>query len=127
MRTAGREVARAGDGAPAADDLATLLDAADAVGDRLAAPWAMAVYSGCRQSALLGLRWDDLNLDAVRLTVPRTLARIEGGRPVSGKRKTTCSRRIVRIPAAAVRSSAPTVTARTSGGAVWAKAGPTTG
>lgn len=47
-------------------------------GDRLNALWRLAMDSGLRVSELLGLSWDDLDLDAGRLTVRNQLYRAEG-------------------------------------------------
>jgi integrase len=45
-----------------------------ASGDRLEALYVVAVYTGLRQGELLGLKWGDLDLDAGKLTVQRSLA-----------------------------------------------------
>ena len=82
---------------PAFADLARLLDAAEAAGDRHAALWTTAVYSGCRQGELLGLHWGDLDLDVGTLSVRRTLAKATGGVPMYGEPKTSSSRRTIRI------------------------------
>lgn len=47
-------------------------------GDRLHALWRLAIDSGLRQSELLGLGWDDLNLDAGTVSVVSQLQRIAG-------------------------------------------------
>ena len=47
--------------------------------DRLAALWSLALHTGLRQGELLGLRWDDVDLEAGRLSVRRTLSGAKGG------------------------------------------------
>lgn len=47
---------------------------ATASDDRLEALYVVAVHTGLRQGELLGLKWQDLDLDAGRLTVQRSLA-----------------------------------------------------
>lgn len=76
-------------------------------GDRLAALWTTAVYSGLRQGELLGLKWEDVDLDAGTITVRRILARVRGvhgSEPVFGEPKTSKSRRTVALPSEAVQA-----------------------
>src|SRR5207249_2109632 len=87
---------------PGLTDLVRLLAAADECGDRLSALWSTALYSGCRQGELLGLRWDDLDLDAGVLAVRRTLARATGGVPIFDEPKTSTSRRSLSLAPVAV-------------------------
>lgn len=68
----------------------------------LASLWAIAAYSGCRQGELLGLRWQDINLDAGTLSVVQTLVKIEGRRPIFGEPKTKNSRRTIKLSRVAV-------------------------
>lgn len=68
--------------------------------DRLAALYVTAVGLGLRQGELLGLRWQDVDLDAGKLTVRHSLARITGE---LSEPKTERSRRLLTMP--------PTVTA----------------
>ena len=49
-----------------------------AVGDRLSPLWRLAIDSGLRESELLGLAWDDVDLDAGSVTVRHQLVRSEG-------------------------------------------------
>lgn len=49
-----------------------------AVPDRLSALWRLAIVTGLRQGELLGLGWDDVDLDAGRVTVAAQLQRIAG-------------------------------------------------
>jgi integrase len=58
-------------------------------GDRLEALYVVAITAGLRQGELLGLRWEDVDLDAGTLQVRRTLSEARSGRifeaPKSGK------------------------------------------
>jgi integrase len=69
------------------DEARSLLSAAR--GDRLEALYVLAVTAGLRIGELLGLRWEDVDLDAGVLRVARTLTRAKGGTrfttPKSGK------------------------------------------
>jgi integrase len=65
--------------------------------DRLRALWITALGTGCRQGEALGLRWEDVDLEAGRLRVCHTLARIEG-KLVLLEPKTERSRRTVMLP-----------------------------
>ena len=46
-----------------------LLDVADAAGDPLVALWTLAAFTGARKSELIGLTWDDVDLDAGTLRI----------------------------------------------------------
>jgi integrase len=66
----------------------SLLNAAK--GDRLEALYVLAITTGMRQGELLGLRWQDVDLESGSLQVRRTLSQIKGGvalykEPKSGK------------------------------------------
>jgi integrase len=67
----------------------TLLEAAGEAGDRLEALYVVAVTAGLRRGELLGLKWEDVDLDAGMLQVRRTLSEPKGGcvfeAPKSGK------------------------------------------
>lgn len=58
-------------------------------GDRLEALYVVAITAGLRRGELLGLKWEDLDLEAGTLQVRRTLSETGGGRifeaPKSGK------------------------------------------
>jgi integrase len=63
----------------------------------------LALRTGLRQGELLGLKWDDLDLDAGHLTVRRTLARTPGGATFQDV-KTHRSARRISIPQECVTS-----------------------
>lgn len=66
-------------------------------GDRLEALWVAALGTGLRQGELLGLRWQDVDLDAGTLTVTYALVR-SGGRYELDEPKTRSSRRAFALP-----------------------------
>lgn len=59
-----------------ADEARRLLEATQ--GDRLGALWRLAIVTGLRQGELLGMGWDDIDLDAGTVTVTAQLQR-QGG------------------------------------------------
>ncbi len=65
-------------------------------GDRLEALYVLAVTTGLRQGELLGLKWEDVDLDAGTLQVRRALTTTKGG-PVLAAPKTKGSRRSVKL------------------------------
>jgi integrase len=73
-----------------------LLEAAR--GERLEALYALAVTTGMRQGEILGLKWEDLDLEAGTLQVRRTLSTALGGGVRFGPPKTARSRRSIRVP-----------------------------
>src|SRR5215204_6108085 len=76
----------------------------DAVkGDRLEALYVLAVTTGLRQGELLGLKWDDIDLQVGTLQVRRTLTTAKGG-PVLSAPKTKGSRRTVRLSQTALEA-----------------------
>lgn len=77
----------------------TLLDAA--TGDRLEALYRVALSLGLREAEVLGLRWQDLDLDKGTLRVQKTLQRIDGKWELV-EPKTTKSRRTLPLPAALI-------------------------
>ncbi len=87
---------------PEPADLARLVDTAHERGDRLAALWTLAIYSGLRKEELLGLGWADVDLDAGTLTVRRGLVGVKDTVPEFGEPKSETSRRTISIPADAV-------------------------
>ncbi|CAA9407354.1 MAG: Integrase [uncultured Rubrobacteraceae bacterium] len=76
-----------------------LLDAAR--GDRLEALYVLAVHTGLRQGELLGLKWEDVDLESGSLPVKRTLTTARGG-PRLAAPKTKGSRRRVSLTRGAV-------------------------
>src|SRR5205823_6772836 len=54
---------------PTAEQVAHLLDAAEAHGDRLAPLWTVAAFTGCREGELLGLKWQDVDFATGTLSV----------------------------------------------------------
>jgi integrase len=76
------------------EQVKTLFEAAE--GDRLEALYVLAVTTGLRQGELLGLKWDDVDMDAGTLSVRRTLTTAKGG-PVLSTPKTKGSRRTVKL------------------------------
>jgi integrase len=78
-----------------------LFDAAN--GDRLEALYALAVTTGLRQGELLGLKWDDIDLEAGTLQVRRTLTTAKGGPRLTAP-KTKGSRRTVKLTQNAVQA-----------------------
>jgi integrase len=67
------------------------------VDDRLSALWVTALGTGMRQGELLGLRWEDVDLEAGTLRVRHTLARVDG-RLTLLEPKTERSRRTIALP-----------------------------
>jgi len=82
-----------------ADDTRRLLAAAE--DSRLYTPILLAVTTGMRRGEILGLLWQDVDLNAATATVCRSLQQVRG--KVSFKQpKTARSRRLVTLPALAV-------------------------
>ena len=67
-----------------------------ACGDRLEALFVLAIHTGLRQGELLGLKWEDVDLEDGTLRVRRTLATAKGG-PRLMAPKTKSSRRSVKL------------------------------
>jgi integrase len=87
-----------------AEQVRILFDAA--AGDRLEALYVLAVTTGLRQGELLGLKWDDVDLEEGTLRVRRTLTTAKSG-PALAAPKTKGSRRTVRLkqtPLSALKS-----------------------
>lgn len=72
-------------------------------GERLEALFVVAVHSGMRQGELLGLHWEDVDLEAGALRVRRALAQTNDG-PVLSAPKSAKSRRRIKLTGAAVES-----------------------
>ncbi len=84
-----------------AEQVKVLLEAAK--GDRLEALYVLAVTTGLRQGELLGLKWDDIDLEVGTLQVRRTLTTAKGG-PVLSAPKTKGSRRTVKLSQTALEA-----------------------
>ena len=67
-----------------------------ACGDRLEALFVLAIHTGLRQGELLGLKWEDVDLESGTLRVRRTLATTKSG-PMLTAPKTKGSRRSVKL------------------------------
>ncbi|QYJ15625.1 Tn916 family transposase [Rubrobacter xylanophilus DSM 9941] len=80
----------------------TLLQAAR--GDRLEALYTLALTTGMRQGELLGLKWEDIDLEGGILQVRRTLSTATGGGFGFNPPKTAKSRRSIRLPELALSS-----------------------
>ncbi|MGH7882923.1 MAG: tyrosine-type recombinase/integrase, partial [Candidatus Dormibacteraceae bacterium] len=74
----------------------TMLSAAQ--GDRFEAAYTLALGLGLRRGEVLGLRWEDLNLESGRLSVGGALQRIPGEGLLRVETKTTRSRRVITLP-----------------------------
>jgi integrase len=78
-----------------------LLQVAHETADRLEALYVLAIHAGLRQGELLGLKWDDVDLEDGSLQVRRTLAITKNG-PVFTFPKTAGSRRSVKLTSKAI-------------------------
>jgi integrase len=76
---------------------------AAARGDRLEALYVLAVTTGLQQGELLGLKWEDVDLEEGALRVRRTLTTTKDG-PVLSAPKTKHSRRTVRLSQTAAKA-----------------------
>ena len=74
----------------------TFLDVARISGDRFEPLYVLAITAGLRRGELLGLRWDDVDLERGTLRVGRSLGR-EGGRLKLGETKNRRARRQVNL------------------------------
>ncbi|WP_372733571.1 tyrosine-type recombinase/integrase [Nocardioides sp.] len=68
-------------------------------GRRNAARWTVALALGLRQGEALGLRWENVDLEAGTLAVRQALGRVKGQGLVLGPVKSRAGRRTVAIPA----------------------------
>lgn len=73
-------------------------------GHRLHALFELALHTGLRKGELLGLRWEDLDLDAGAAAIRRTLQRTSAGGLTTLPTKTRASERRIAIPTRCVRS-----------------------
>ncbi len=83
------------------EQVKTLFEAAK--GDRLEALYVLAVTTGLRQGELLGVKWDDVDMEAGSLCVRRTLTTAKG-RPVLSAPETKASRRTVILSQLALKA-----------------------
>jgi integrase len=88
---------------PTPEEIGRLLDSAREAGDSLSPLWALAALSGRRPGELLGLGWGDVDWEAGRITVRRTLTKVPGQPPVLGEPKTNAGRRTLRLAPEALR------------------------
>ncbi|MHC3459239.1 tyrosine-type recombinase/integrase [Streptomyces flavovirens] len=85
-----------------ADEARHLLTAAR--GHRLRALFELALHTGLRKGELLGLRWEDLDLDAGTAAIRRTLQRTSAGGLTTLPTKTRASERRIALPTRCVHS-----------------------
>jgi integrase len=78
------------------DEARAFLDAMK--GDRLEALYAIALTMGLRQGEVLGLRWQDIDLETAELRVTKQLQRVDGKLQLVAP-KTARSRRMLAVPA----------------------------
>lgn len=106
------------------DDIARFLAATH--GERLAALFVLALLAGLRHGELLGLRWDDVDLDASTIRIQRALVRV-GSTNALRAPKTAMSRRTVGLPLVAVLAlrerAAHQTEERRAAGASWTEQG----
>ncbi|MEW6045890.1 MAG: tyrosine-type recombinase/integrase [Bacillota bacterium] len=74
-----------------------------AKGERLEALWVLALTTGMRKGELLGLRWQDVDLERATLEVRQSLVRVHG-KPVFQQPKTARARRTVELTPLAVEA-----------------------
>jgi len=79
-----------------------LLDTAR--GTRLALPVLLGVTTGLRRGELLGLRWQDVDLDGAKLAVRQSLEQTKAGGLAFKQPKTQKGRRVVTLPPIAVEA-----------------------
>ncbi len=72
--------------------------------DRLEALYVVAVTAGPRQGELLGLKWEDIDLNRCLLQVRRTLSGTKGGDPIFSSPKTAKGSRSVKLTAKAAEA-----------------------
>jgi integrase len=85
-----------------ADEARQFLTAAQ--GHRLAALFGLALQTGLRKGELLGLRWEDLDLDGGTASIRRTLQRTRSSGLAGLPTKTISSERHIALPASCVTS-----------------------
>ncbi|GHJ29482.1 hypothetical protein TPA0910_39150 [Streptomyces hygroscopicus subsp. sporocinereus] len=75
-----------------------------AVGHRLHALFELALHTGLRKGELLGLRWEDLDLDTGTAAIRRTLQRTSAGGLTTLPTKTRASERRIALPTRCLQS-----------------------
>ncbi len=78
------------------DEARAFLETAKASDDRFEPLYVLAITTGLRRGELLGLRWDDVDLERGKLRVGPALVR-EGGQHIVGETKTRRGRRQVNL------------------------------
>jgi integrase len=84
------------------EQAAVFLAVADS--DEVAALWRLALLTGMRRGELLGLKWEDVDLQRRVLSVKRTLSRGTRGAYTFGVPKTAHGRRSIALPQSAVEA-----------------------
>jgi len=84
------------------DEARTFLTHIRAQDDRLWPLFTTAILTGLRQSELLGLRWEDVNLTAGTINVRQTLQRVEGAWTFSEPKSKRSARRLSLPPSVVV-------------------------
>ncbi len=79
-----------------AEEVRRFRDAAK--GTKHAALWDFLLATGCRPGEALGLRWQDLDLEAGQVLIRQTLTKGEKGKPVFASPKTEKSKRTIPLP-----------------------------
>ena len=102
-----------------------LIQAAE--GDRMQARWLVGLALGLRQGEALGLRWEDVDLDARLLRVRRALQRRRGGGLILTEPKTQRSKRTIPLPGQLVTAledhRARQAKERAAAGSLWRDSG----
>jgi integrase len=73
-------------------------------GNRLEALYVLAISAGLRQGELLGLKWEDVDLEHGTLQVRRTLSGSKNGNPIFGSPKTAKGKRSVTLTEKAIEA-----------------------
>ncbi len=87
---------------PTPDDLAKLLDSADAAEDRFRALWVIGVYTGCRPGELLALKWRDVEWETSTILIRRNVTAVLGQPLALQEPKTERGQRRVPVPSEAL-------------------------